>query len=82
MKKYLLSLAILIAVSISAKAQFSLGIKGGVNFSRSIPIILESTETGYQAGVFPRVGGRFICSPKFMWAVRAVILILTVTVPI
>ena len=33
MKKFLLSLAILVAVSISARAQFDLGIKGGVNFS-------------------------------------------------
>ncbi len=33
MKKFLLSAALLIAVCISAKAQFSLGIKGGVNYS-------------------------------------------------
>ena len=35
MKKYLLSAAILIMISISAKAQFSLGIKGGANFSKN-----------------------------------------------
>ena len=32
MKKYFLSLVMLIAVSMGAKAQFSLGVKGGVDF--------------------------------------------------
>jgi len=65
MKKYLLSLAVLIAVSISAKAQFSLGIKGGVNFSKiNTDNFNESTKTGYQVGVFARVGGATYLEPE------------------
>jgi Outer membrane protein beta-barrel domain len=65
MKKYLFSLAILIAASISAKAQFSLGIKGGVNFSKiNTDNFNESTKTGYQAGVFARVGGATYLEPE------------------
>ncbi|HTD39344.1 MAG TPA: porin family protein [Mucilaginibacter sp.] len=65
MKKYLLSVALLIAVCISAKAQFSLGIKGGVNFSKiSTDNLNESTRTGYQAGVFARFGNAFYLQPE------------------
>lgn len=65
MKKYLLSLAMLIAVSISAKAQFNLGIKGGVNFSSiNADQLNKSTKTGYQAGVFARVGTAFYIQPE------------------
>jgi hypothetical protein len=39
MKKYVLSAALLIAVSISAKAQFNLGIKGGLIIQQLTPII-------------------------------------------
>jgi len=69
MKKYLLSLALLIAVSISAKAQFSLGIKGGVNFSQiNTDNFHESTLTGYQIGAFARLGGAFYLQPEIYLA--------------
>ena len=65
MKKYLLSVALLIAVSIGAKAQVSLGIKGGVNFSKiSSDNLKESTLTGYQAGLFARVGNSWYFQPE------------------
>ena len=65
MKKYLLSAALLIAVCISAKAQFSIGVKGGVNFSKiNTDNFNESTRTGYQAGVFARFGNAFYVQPE------------------
>src|ERR1700744_4074793 len=65
MKKYLLSLALLVAVSISAHAQFDFGVKGGVNFSNIDANQLDkSTKTGYQAGVFLRVGSAFYLQPE------------------
>jgi len=55
MKKYLLSAALLIAVCISAKAQFSLGIKGGVNYSTVNTDNLKSSGVaGYEIGAFAR----------------------------
>lgn len=65
MKRTILSIALLIALSISAKAQFSLGIKGGVNFSKiNTDNIKESTTTGYQAGIFMRAGGSVYLQPE------------------
>ncbi|SIR31590.1 Outer membrane protein beta-barrel domain-containing protein [Mucilaginibacter lappiensis] len=65
MKKLLLSAALLIAVSIGAKAQVSLGIKGGVNFSKiSTDNVKESTLTGYQAGLFARIGSAWYLQPE------------------
>ncbi|HEY9004464.1 MAG TPA: porin family protein [Mucilaginibacter sp.] len=65
MKKLLLSVALLIAVCISARAQVSLGIKGGVNFSKiNMDNFNESTRTGYQAGIFARVGSAFYLQPE------------------
>ncbi|MBS1523645.1 MAG: PorT family protein [Bacteroidetes bacterium] len=65
MKKLLLSVALLVAVCISAKAQFSLGVKGGVNFSKiNTDNLNESTRTGYQAGIFARVGNAFYLQPE------------------
>jgi len=65
MKKLLLSAALLIAVCIGAKAQVSLGIKGGVNFSKiNTDNFNESTRTGYQAGIFARVGNAFYLQPE------------------
>jgi Outer membrane protein beta-barrel domain len=65
MKKYLLSATLLIAVCISAKAQFSLGIKGGVNFSKiDADNVKESSLTGYQAGLFARFGNTFYIQPE------------------
>jgi hypothetical protein len=65
MKKYLLSAGLLIAVCISAKAQFSLGIKGGVNFSKiNANDVNSSTVTGYQAGLFARIGNSWYLQPE------------------
>ena len=65
MKKYLLSAALLIAVSISAKAQFSLGIKGGVNYSKiNSDNLRSSSVAGYQAGLFARIGGGLYVQPE------------------
>ena len=65
MKKYLLSAALLIAACISAKAQFSLGVKGGINFSKiNTDNLSSSTRTGYQAGVFARIGGGLYLQPE------------------
>lgn len=65
MKKYVLSAMILIAVSISAKAQVSFGVKTGINFSKIVADNLnESTKTGYQAGVFARLGSSWYLQPE------------------
>lgn len=65
MKKYILSIAILMAVAIGAKAQFNLGIKGGVNFSKiNTDNLNESTKTGYEAGLFARFGGGVYLQPE------------------
>lgn len=65
MKKHLLSIAMLMAVCISAKAQFNLGIKGGVNFSKiATDNLKESTTTGYQAGLFARFGSGVYLQPE------------------
>jgi len=65
MKKYLLSAALLIAICISAKAQFSLGIKGGVNYSSIDADNLKSSSVaGYQVGAFVRFGGAIYLQPE------------------
>jgi hypothetical protein len=65
MKKILLSATLLIAVCISAKAQFSLGIKGGVNFSKiNTDNLSSSSRTGYQAGIFTRFGNDLYLQPE------------------
>ena len=65
MKKYLISAILLLAISISAKAQFSLGIKGGVNFSKiNTDNLSSSSRTGYQAGIFARIGSGLYLQPE------------------
>src|SRR6186713_1465757 len=66
MKKYLLSAAALLIISISAHAQSStFGIKGGINFSKiNNDNLSESTVTGYQAGIFARFGSSFYVQPE------------------
>ncbi|RYU87970.1 PorT family protein [Mucilaginibacter terrigena] len=65
MKKCLLSVAIIFIAAISAKAQFSLGAKAGVNFSKiSTDNVKESTVAGYQAGLFARFGSSFYVQPE------------------
>ncbi len=65
MKKYILSIAMLIFLSFGAKAQFTLGLKGGLNISQinndNIP---ESTISGYQFGAFARIGKAWYLQPE------------------
>ncbi len=65
MKKYLLIAIMLLTLSISARAQFSIGIKGGVDFSKiNANNLNSSTLTGYQAGVFARFGTGLYLQPE------------------
>jgi hypothetical protein len=65
MKKCLLSIAILFVAAISAKAQFSLGAKAGINFSKiNTTNVSESSVTGYQAGLFARFGSGLYVQPE------------------
>ena len=65
MKKYLLSIAIITAATISAKAQFSLGVKAGVDVSKvNTDNLKESSIAGYQAGVWARIGTGFYLQPE------------------
>lgn len=57
MKKTLFSIALLVTLTISAKAQFILGVKGGADFSKIKADNLSSSSlTGYQGGIFMRSG--------------------------
>ena len=65
MKKILLSAALLMAICISANAQFDLGVKAGVNFSTiNTDNLKNSSVAGYQAGLFARIGGAFYLQPE------------------
>lgn len=65
MKKYILSIALLVATIAGAKAQATLGIKGGINFSKiNTDNLSESSVTGYQAGLFARVGNSWYLQPE------------------
>jgi len=65
MKKYLLCAALLTVLSISAKAQFSIGIKGGANFSNiNTNDLNNSSVAGYQVGLFARIGGPVYLQPE------------------
>ncbi len=65
MKKYLLITALLITVCVSARAQFSLGIKGGVNYSTvSADNLNSSGVAGYEVGAFARLGGGLYLQPE------------------
>jgi hypothetical protein len=69
MKKFLLSVALLVVIGISAKAQFNLGIKGGINFSKiDADNLNRSTVSGYQAGLFARVGSNFYVQPELYFS--------------
>lgn len=66
MKKYFFTLLIA-ALSFSAKAQFSIGIKGGANFSKlSVDHgqIDASAIPGYQVGLWARIGKGFYVQPE------------------
>jgi hypothetical protein len=65
MKKLILSAALLFAVCISARAQFDLGVKAGVNFSTINTDNLKNSDVaGYQAGLFARIGGPIYLQPE------------------
>ena len=65
MKKYIFSLAILVILSFSTKAQFSLGVKGGINLSHiDNGNLSQSTVTGYQFGAWTRFGKVFYLQPE------------------
>jgi hypothetical protein len=65
MKKYILSIALLVSTIAGAKAQAMLGIKGGINFSKiNTDNISESSVAGYQAGLFARVGNAWYLQPE------------------
>lgn len=65
MKKYILSIALMVATIAGAKAQATLGIKGGINFSKiNTDNIKESSVTGYQAGLFARLGNVWYLQPE------------------
>jgi hypothetical protein len=65
MRKHILTLALLIVVCISAKAQFSLGVKAGVNYSTiNADNLKNSSVAGYQAGAFLRFGGNVYLQPE------------------
>jgi len=65
MKKYIFITALLIAACISAQAQFSLGVKGGVNYSTVSANNLQSSGVaGYEVGAFARIGGGVYLQPE------------------
>ncbi|MBS7565817.1 PorT family protein [Mucilaginibacter sp. Bleaf8] len=65
MKKQLLILALLITGVVSARAQAMLGIKGGVNFSKiNTDNLKESNVTGYQVGLYGRIGNSWYLQPE------------------
>lgn len=65
MKKYLLSLAVLLVAGISAKAQFTLGLKGGVSVSKlNTDDYAQSSIAGYQFGAFARFGKGLFLEPE------------------
>lgn len=71
MKKYILSIALLVATIAGAKAQAMLGIKGGINFSKiNTDNFTESTTAGYQAGIFARVGNSWYLQPELYFGSR------------
>ncbi|NCD69486.1 porin family protein [Mucilaginibacter agri] len=65
MKKHLLSILFITAITFTSHAQFILGIKGGVNTSKlNTSNLKESPITGYQAGVFMRAGNGLFFQPE------------------
>lgn len=66
MKKFFFTLLVA-ALSFSAKAQFSLGVKGGVNFSNlsvNNGQINATSLPGYQIGLWSRIGKGFYVQPE------------------
>jgi hypothetical protein len=65
MKKILLSILSLVMLSVGAKAQFILGLKGGADISKiKTDNLNTSSLTGYQAGIFMRAGNSVFFQPE------------------
>lgn len=67
MKKYALLGVLIIAKSIQANAQFTLGLKGGLNYSKITAEnnqISEKSILGYQFGAWARIGKGFYLQPE------------------
>jgi hypothetical protein len=65
MKKYLSILAALTIISVSVKAQFTLGVKGGVNVSKlNTDNYTQSNVAGYLVGAFARFGKGLYLQPE------------------
>ncbi|RCH56783.1 PorT family protein [Mucilaginibacter hurinus] len=65
MKKLLLCVALLTAGVFSAKAQFTVGAKAGLAFSKiNADDVSSSSVTGYQVGAFARVGSNWFVQPE------------------
>ncbi|MGV8879536.1 MAG: porin family protein [Sphingobacteriaceae bacterium] len=67
MKKYILLSLLIIAISIQANAQFTLGLKGGLNYSKIAAEnnqISEKGILGYQFGAWARIGKGFYLQPE------------------
>jgi hypothetical protein len=65
MKKFILGMVAIIFLTIGAKAQFSLGLKGGLNVSKiNNDNISQSTVSGYQFGAFARIGSGLYLQPE------------------
>ncbi|MEX8548593.1 MAG: porin family protein [Mucilaginibacter sp.] len=66
MKKYFFTLLVA-ALSFSAKAQFNIGVKGGINFSHlsvNDGRINSTALPGYQIGLWSRIGKGFYVQPE------------------
>ena len=66
MKKYFFTLLVA-ALSFSAKAQFNIGVKGGVNFSHlsvNDGRVNSTALPGYQIGLWSRIGKGFYVQPE------------------
>ena len=65
MKKYLLSLILLALFGVKASAQFTLGVKGGLVISKlNTDNFASSTATGYDVGLFARIGQTWYVQPE------------------
>jgi hypothetical protein len=65
MKKYILSLAVLLIFTVAAKAQFTLGLKAGFNVAKiNGDNISETPITGYEFGAWARIGKSWYLQPE------------------
>jgi hypothetical protein len=65
MKKFFLSIVLITMAALSARAQFSLGAKAGLTFSKiNTDNVTEQSVTGYQVGAFARFGSSLYLQPE------------------